>query len=432
MSRIDLESQQEKMWREWYLVIQGMFYFAQGVAFAALLLLPVIMSDYLDNPTSPEQAITYQSLIMIPWYIKLLYGLLSDNVPFGKFGRRRPYILIAGLLGVVGWFVITVFKSFSAWFIVVGIVLSLSIALSDAIIDSFAVDITPNKRRGWMQGVGWGGRGAGTALAGIIFYFILDDVPWTVAFYIAGGLIVLTCILAAIFYKEPSIFDFQEHGRVKWIDYKKELVRKETWIVTLFMLISGAGIAIISTFTTFLNETTTVNLEDIGLGITFFALGQFLGAALIGILGDLLPLIPVLISSTILYVGGILSLIFIPYSNLTIVYLIVGIIGAINGGYEATQMRIGMEYSQGPIGGSLYNWYMSISNVGQITLGSIIISQLAEPLGSFKYSMQFASLFLILAIIPGIFLIRWLKQKQKEETVQEDDSKIIEEPEPIT
>ena len=94
------------------------------------------------------------------------------------------------------------------------------------------------------------------------------------------------------------------------------------------------------------------------------------------------------------------------------VYLIIGIIGAINGGYEATQMRIGMEYSQGPIAGSLYNWYMSISNIGQITLGAIVIGQLAAPLGGFTYSMQAASVFLVIAIIPAIFLIKWLKQRK--------------------
>jgi hypothetical protein len=77
-------------------------------------------------------------------------------------------------------------------------------------------------------------------------------------------------------------------------------------------------------------------------------------------------------------------------------------------------MRIGMEYSQGPIAGSLYNWYMSISNVGQITLGSIVISQLAAPLGGYTYSMQAAGVFLLLAIIPALFLIRWLKLRKTE------------------
>ena len=340
--------------------------------------------------------------------------MLSDNVPIGKFGRRKPYIVIAGGLGVIGWFVLPSLKTFNAGFIVVGMLLSLSIALSDAVIDSLAVDITPKKRRGWMQGVGWGGRGAGTALAGLTFYLIgLNENNWGLAFYLSGGLIIVGCLIALLF-KELDILSTEEKTRINWNDYKFELKKKETWIVTLFMLISGAGIAIISTFTTFLSEVASINLEEIGLGITYFALGQFVGASLLGILGNLLPLLPVMIFSTTIYIGGIISFIFIPYSNLTIVYLMVGLIGAINGGYEATQMRIGMEYSQGPIAGSLYNWYMSISNIGQITLGSIVISQLVAPLGGYPYAMQAAGIFLLLAIIPAIFLIRWLNLRNVE------------------
>ena len=75
-------------------------------------------------------------------------------------------------------------------------------------------------------------------------------------------------------------------------------------------------------------------------------------------------------------------------------------------------MRIGIEYSQGPIAGPLYNWYMSISNVGQIALGSIVISQLAVPLKGYTHSMQAAGVFLLLAIIPAIFLIKWLKLRK--------------------
>jgi len=436
MSIEDFEIRQKEVWREWYLAIQGFFYFAQGVAFAALLLLPVIMTTYVSNPISFDDAITYQFVIMIPWYIKLLYGLLSDNVSISKFGRRKPYIVIASLLGVVGWFVLPSITKFGAGFVILGIILSLSIALSDAIIDSLAVDITPEKRRGWMQGVGWGGRGAGTASAGILFYFILGKVPWSVAFYIAGGLIIIAGFVA-LFYREPSILAKEEISRVNWNDYKVEFKKKETWIVTLFMLLSGAGIALISTFTTFMNETPSIpiNLEEIGLGITFFALGQFVGASLMGILGDLIPFFIVLLTSTGLYIAGIVALIFIPYTNLTILYVMIGILGALNGGFEASQMRIGMDYSQGPIAGSLYNWYMSVSNIGQIGLGSIIITQLAiafgETTAGWTYAMQTAGVFLLLSIIPAIFLIQWLR-KRKMEPANVLEHKVIEENEKET
>ncbi|HUT80136.1 MAG TPA: hypothetical protein VMZ29_02960 [Candidatus Bathyarchaeia archaeon] len=45
-----------------------------------------------------------------------------------------------------------------------------------------------------------------------------------------------------------------------------------------------------------------------------------------------------------------------------------------------------------------------------MALGSIIIAQLATPLGGYQYLMQSASVFLLLVIIPAIFLIIWLKK----------------------
>lgn len=428
MSIDEFESQQQLVWKEWYLGIQGFFYFAQGVAMAAIFLLPVYMQNELF--VSADKSISYQSIIMIPWYIKIIYGLLSDNVSFKKFDRRRPYIVIAGVLGIIGWITITLFKSANALFLIVGILLSLSVALSDAVIDSLAVDITPKKRRGWMQSVGWGGRGAGTALAGFILGLIINKQPyigWNLAYLIPGVLMIIACFVALL-YKEPEVVDVTKISTFSWDNYKKEFSKKSTWMATLFMIISGAGIALISTYSTFLNTETSISIEGIGLGVTFFALGQFVGALLIGVLGQYLPLLIVLVSNTVLYVGAIVSLIFVPLGNFYLVYVAVAILGAINGGYEATQMRIGMEYSQGPIAGSLYNWYMSMSNVGQITLGSIIIAQLAAPLGGYQYSMQSASVFLLLALIPAFFLIKWLKQQKENNIIVNKNMKKDEEP----
>ena len=39
----------------------------------------------------------YMSIIHIPWSIKIIYGLLSDNVPlFGT--RRKSYLILMGCL----------------------------------------------------------------------------------------------------------------------------------------------------------------------------------------------------------------------------------------------------------------------------------------------------------------------------------------------
>jgi MFS-type transporter involved in bile tolerance (Atg22 family) len=49
---------------------------------------------------NPGDMTKYMSLIHIPWSIKLIYGLLSDNVPIAGT-RRKSYIVIMGILQFV-------------------------------------------------------------------------------------------------------------------------------------------------------------------------------------------------------------------------------------------------------------------------------------------------------------------------------------------
>jgi len=375
----------------------------------AIIILPLFMQEVIG--LSDTRSLGLYGIIMLPWGIKIVYGLLSDNVSIGRFGRRKPYILIGGFLGIIGW-VILPFTSTVAPFIVVALLVSVSIALMDATLDSLAVDITPHKRRGAMQAVGWGLRGAGMALAGFILGILMNRGLWNLIYILPGAMLLLSSGVVMLFpEKRLSLED--KIVQTDWSMYKKAFSKSSTWWVTLFMILSGTGITVVSVFTTFVSQETTLDFLYVGLGVTVFALGQFVGAGIIGLLGDYLPLAPVLIGTTIVY-GGLLGTMFlISTSGLAVIYTIVVFVGAINGGYEATQMRLGMEHSVGPVGGTLYNWFMSISNLGQLTLGAWFIADLASGT-RFNYpeAMQFATIFLVLALIPGIIAIRQIKKKQ--------------------
>jgi hypothetical protein len=51
----------------------------------------------------PGDMTKYMSIIHLPWSVKLIYGLTSDNVPiFGT--RRKSYIVIMGIIQFVALF----------------------------------------------------------------------------------------------------------------------------------------------------------------------------------------------------------------------------------------------------------------------------------------------------------------------------------------
>jgi MFS family permease len=410
------------VWRDWYLVVQFMFYFSQGAAFAAILLIAPFLQDTLGY--SQTTALRLQSIMMIPWFIKIIFGILSDTVKIGKFGRRKPYILLAGIIGLIGWSTMPLYKTQHWSIIIVGMLVTGSVALGDTVLDSLGVDVTPSTRRGWMQGVAWGSRGGGAILSGVFIGLWGGDLGWQISYYIIGTFAVVG-IMSALLIREAKTVP-----KVTWRDFGREFRKSETWYVTLFDLISGMGIALVSVMIVFMKNVLGINIEssgglgDIGWGLVFFSVGQLIGALSIGGLGQKLKLIWVFVINAIVYAGFILSFIWIDFDALGIpsfptgLYILVVILGALNGGFETSQMRISMEYSakvsRGSLTGTMYNWYNSISNVGQLSIGTFVIAALVDAGLSYPIAMQICGVALILSLIPGIMLIRKLKLNHKQ------------------
>ncbi|MHA1601561.1 MAG: MFS transporter, partial [Promethearchaeota archaeon] len=347
-------------WRDSFLAIQGLFYFAQGAGFVAILMIALYFQR--EFGVSDVDAIGYQGIFMIPWYIKIIFGVISDKYGHPKFGRRRPYILLAGILGLFAWIAFASLKTFSSLNIIFALLIAGSVAIADTVFDSLGVDITPPNRRSYMQGIGWGMRGLGGCLSGFVFGSIVANASWAIAYYIFGSVMVLGCF-ATLFVKEPK----NREGKIPNLDIKykevfHEFKKKSTLTCTLFNIIGGAGLAIVSVFSTFLNVKLDISIEDVGLCFSLFALGQFVGAMIGGYLGGKFKLKNVFIGSSSLYIILIISLLLDPFkiTQINLVYTIIAILGAINGGYEATQMRFSMEFSVGRLSGTMYSWYNSM------------------------------------------------------------------------
>jgi len=79
------------------------------------------------------------SIIHIPWSFKILYGLISDNVPLCGL-RRKPWLIIMGLIQFVTLFSIFLFEYDDP--LVVALVLataSLSEAFTNVVSDAIMV-----------------------------------------------------------------------------------------------------------------------------------------------------------------------------------------------------------------------------------------------------------------------------------------------------
>jgi len=82
----------------------------------------------------PGDMTMYMSMIHIPWSIKIIYGLISDNIPIAGT-RRKSYIILMGLLQFTSLMAIFFVNDASA--ITVSILLTLA-CMSEAFVNVVA------------------------------------------------------------------------------------------------------------------------------------------------------------------------------------------------------------------------------------------------------------------------------------------------------
>jgi hypothetical protein len=78
-----------------FIILLGTQNINHGLWSVAVLSCQDLFKTYLK--LEPGQMALYMSLIHIPWSIKIVYGLLSDNVPI-MGTNRKSYIVLMGII----------------------------------------------------------------------------------------------------------------------------------------------------------------------------------------------------------------------------------------------------------------------------------------------------------------------------------------------
>lgn len=75
------------------------FFIIQNINHGLWIVASLAVKDYFKQylGLDPGEMATYLSIVHIPWSLKILYGLISDNVPI--CGTRRKNYLVA--MGIV-------------------------------------------------------------------------------------------------------------------------------------------------------------------------------------------------------------------------------------------------------------------------------------------------------------------------------------------
>jgi PAT family beta-lactamase induction signal transducer AmpG len=140
----------------------GALYFAQGIPQG--LQLYAIPAWMAMNGASAATVGGYVAICTLPWTFKLVAGPLMDRYGYLPMGRRRPWLLCAGL-GLLLTLLALAFVPdplhHIGLFMTVSFIGNCFGAMQDVATDGLAVDITPEDQQARANGVMWGAKTVG-------------------------------------------------------------------------------------------------------------------------------------------------------------------------------------------------------------------------------------------------------------------------------
>ena len=182
-----------------------LLYFAQGLPFGLIDF--SLLAWLAQQGASAADIGSVQAMVILPWTLKLPYGLLMDRYAFLAMGRRRPWIII-GQFGLVAALVamalvnpgvhqISLIAAFA-------FALGLSSAVQDVAVDGLAVDILPADEIERVNGYMFGGQAIGTATGAAASGYLLAYEGLPAAVLALAAIIAVILILVLIVRERPG------------------------------------------------------------------------------------------------------------------------------------------------------------------------------------------------------------------------------------
>lgn len=213
-------------------------YFVQGILGLARLAISFFLKDELG--LSPAEVSALVGVAALPWMVKPLFGFVSDGLPILGY-RRRPYLILSGLLGAMSWAALATVVD-TAWAAMVAISLgSLSVAFSDVIVDSLVVERARSESvgdAGSLQALCWGSSALGGVLTAYFSGSLLEHFSTRTVFAITATFPLIVSLVAWL------IGELQVTERTNWAIVRQQLGqlrqavgRRSIWMPTVFLFL---------------------------------------------------------------------------------------------------------------------------------------------------------------------------------------------------
>ncbi len=215
-----------------------MVYFVQGILGLARLAVSFFLKD--DLKLGPAEVSALLGIASIPWMVKPFFGFLSDGLPIFGY-RRRPYLILSGLLGVGSWIALATIVDSGAGATAAIALGSLSVAMSDVIVDSLVVERARNESvsaAGSLQSLCWGASSIGGLITAYASGSLLAHFSVQTVFWITATFPLIVSAVAWLIAETPV------EARSDWSVVKEQVSQlkaavsqKAIWLPTAFLFL---------------------------------------------------------------------------------------------------------------------------------------------------------------------------------------------------
>ena len=294
-------------------------YAVQGILGISRLAVSFFLKDELA--LSPAEVAALMGIAALPWVIKPVFGFISDGLPIFGY-RRRPYLILSGLLGVGAWLSLANLVHTAAGATLAIAITSLSVAFSDVIVDSLIVERARDEsvgKAGSLQALCWGASAVGGLLTAYFSGLLLQHFSTRTVFALTAAFPLLVSAAALWISEEPvELADGNRETVVKeqmqqlW----QALTQKAIWMPTLFLFLWQCTPTAESAFFYFSTNELGFTPEFLGRVRLVTSLASLLGVWLFQRFLKTIPFRQIFIWTTLLSsLLGLTALLLVTHTN---------------------------------------------------------------------------------------------------------------------
>jgi PAT family beta-lactamase induction signal transducer AmpG len=182
----------------------GGLYFAQGVPWGFVTVAITLRLTTLGISSAQLGELIF--VATLPWIGKPVLGPLVDRVSFGRWGRRKPFVLLAEA-GMALTLLAMAFVSPMDqlwWFSALLFLHNVLVSAQDVGTDALAIDLLSPEERGRANGIMSAAKFFGVVVGGQGLLWIAGQAGWPAAYACAIGLLLLPAALVWGLHESPA------------------------------------------------------------------------------------------------------------------------------------------------------------------------------------------------------------------------------------